>query len=311
MKIGTFGDLHITNKKPRNRKDGSYVDTLFGKIQYGLEAMGFLDALVLPGDLFDSHRASDYLKARAIELLKELPYPVLAVYGQHDLRFHQSDRTNTPIRVLESSGVLEVLGNVPKILTDPTTQEPVFIYGANWGEPIPDTNGKEGFHILVLHRMIVKDEKLWFGQKDHSFSKAFLKRKPFELIISGDNHQQFTDRFQGRILVNPGSIMRSTIIQKDHRPACYVWETRLDSFPTLRRIAIKCKDFEEVMDLEKAEEEKARNEELDTFIESLEGKMEITGLDFFRNLTAYVEDESNYVEPEVKAIIEEIVNANT
>ena len=44
-------------------------------------------------------------------------------------------------------------------------------------------------------------------------------------MVSGDNHQSFVEKYKDQLLVNPGSIMRSTIAQFDHKPKIYLWSS--------------------------------------------------------------------------------------
>jgi hypothetical protein len=45
----------------------------------------------------------------------------------------------------------------------------------------------------------------------------------FDVILTGDNHKTFTEEYDGRILVNPGSMMRMDADQIDHRPCIFLY----------------------------------------------------------------------------------------
>ena len=92
--------------------------------------------------------------------------------------------------------------------------------------------------------------------------------------------------------------MRSKIDQKDHKPCIYIYDTETEK---AEQFFIPVKPFEEVMDVAKAEKEKEKNMELETFIESLKGDVEIEGVDFKRNLANHIS--KNNVSSDIKNMI--------
>jgi hypothetical protein len=132
-----------------------------------------------------------------------------------------------------------------------------------------------------------------------------------DIIVSGDNHlsfmaEKFSKTKSTRLLFNCGSLMRNRIDQKDHKPVVYVVDTSDMSYETHY---IPVKPFAEVMDVKKAEKRKARNEELESFVDKLSGDTQIEGLDFLRNLEAYMVE--NKVPANVKEFIEEMLSCET
>ena len=163
-----------------------------------------------PGDFFDSFRTPDYVKAWVIDLLnKYKDIPVLFVWGQHDQRFHSRDVRNTPLGVLQATGLCFPLSNEPFSFSN------IDIYGSSWEEPIPTIKEKDKvkFNILVMHRMVIHSEKLWEGQIDYVKGENFLKKWNYDLVVSGDNHQSFCCEFLHQKLINCGSLMRTSITQ--------------------------------------------------------------------------------------------------
>lgn len=71
--------------------------------------------------------------------------------------------------------------------------------------------------------MIIKNNPLWPGQKDPKGNTILKKFIEFSIVHSGDNHNPFTAEYKNRVLVNPGSIMRSTAAQIHHKPRVYLW----------------------------------------------------------------------------------------
>lgn len=285
MKILVGGDLHITDKRPINRTDQDYLETVFEKLDFIFETSKDkkCDVIVFPGDIFDSHRANDFLKSALINLILEYEHEdIYCVYGQHDLRYHSSDKSNTPLNVLHSAEVIDILNDTP------ITFNEISFYGASFGEDIPEIKDKEAFNILVTHRMIIT-EKLWAGQEDFTRSNILLRNTDYDLIISGDNHTFFTAKYKDKNLINCGSMMRTTIAQEDHYPHICIFDTKTRE---VEKIPIPISDFHDIMDKEKARAVDERNEELEAFIETLKEDSGLNdpniSLDFVRNISEYV-----------------------
>ena len=296
MKLGFFGDLHVTDKNPTNRKD-IYLDEITRKMLWAYAGpFADCDAVFAPGDVFDSFRANDYLKQHLIRIFLEGRKPVFVVYGQHDLRFHTSDKWNTPLKVLEAAEAAVCVSS------SPVNFNGIYIYGASWGEDIPEIEDPDAFNVLVTHRMIIKDEKLWEAQTGHTMAQVLLRKNNFNLIVSGDNHQRFVDSYKGKWLVNMGSIMRTRIDQENHRPAVAVFDTDTQE---LKEFEIPIKPFSEVFKVEEAMREKEESEELNSFIEGLQSTEDIEGLDFRKNVEQWFSENEEKTDPGVISIMKE------
>ena len=282
MKIGALPDLHLRATAPTNRID-EYYKTQFGKLKYCLDYFVKKGVLVvcMPGDVFNNYGKDPYyLLKDFINLLRtyesddyahDLPFRIFMVFGQHDLRFHDIFNYNTPAQILLSSGLVDLLGPIP------IHDREVSFYGASWGMPVPKPKGK--FNVLVCHKMIIHKEKVWGGQEDYARARAFLRSSGFDLIISGDNHQQIVTRSgSGAMLFNCGSLCRMRIDQESLQPNFAIYDTETGEWenPT-----IPVKDFERVMDLsQKVEDPKERENSaiflkafVDNLSESIEGKL--------------------------------------
>ena len=276
MKFLIIGDLHIRATNPRYRID-NYYETMLGKLNFifSLAEKENCEAILQPGDFFDSPDQSNKVEIALINLLNKYSIPVYTVFGQHDTKFRQL--FNTTLSVLEAAGVVTILNSDP-IRYDSN----INIYGASWGEEIPGVIDKNAINILLIHKMIVKDTPLWPGQMDYITAKsALLKYDDYDLIVSGDNHQHFTyGKKFGSLLINCGSLMRTTIAQRDHFPTVYIVGT--DTGEAVQHL-IPIKPIEEVMNLELADEAKERNEALEVFMKGLTSDYGIE-LNFEENL---------------------------
>jgi len=281
MKILCCGDLHAREKAPVCRIDDFFQTFLF-KLNWiiNMAIDREVEAVVFPGDVFDTFRASDFLKKTLIERLSN----VLVVSGQHDQRHHSLDLSNTPLGVLEAAGAVNILSSREYIML----LDEVSFYGSSWGEDIPEIKDKGRFNILVTHQMIIKDDLLWSGQESFSRAKNLLRTTGFDLIISGDNHQFFMENVGDKWLINCGSLMRQSIDQADHRPAVVLFDTKTRK-PEI--IYVPIKPSAEVMSLNEKEREVEKNEKLERYKEGLRSDSEYEGVDFVSNLGEYMKKE--------------------
>lgn len=303
-KLILTGDWHLDTNTPENRTD-NYFQTQYSKIYFILNKAHQLGAeyILQPGDFFNSHRANNYLLQHYVDVfLRWKPaVKIFTIYGQHDMRFHSSDKENTPLAVMRAAGLVTILEARPTIITGGLT--PLFLYGCSWGEDVPVRQDKHiGIHILLIHKMIVKDKKLWEGQEDFTWANNLLLQSGFDLIVSGDNHQSFILPNNKQLLVNAGSLMRSTIDQVNHQPIIYLYN------PVDRSnlgITVPIEPFDKVMNAKKAEEQKKRNAELEAFVEILSKGAKIDGLDFMANL--WTKAKSLKMEEGVLQILKEVL----
>jgi hypothetical protein len=99
------------------------------------------------------------------------------------------------------------------------------------------------------------------------------------------------------LLVNPGSLMRSTASQKDYKPVIHVLYDDL----SVEQIPVPLKSEIDDKHLIKEEE---RDERMESFISSLNTDVEIT-FNFKNNLTQLIEE--NSISKSVKDLINEIM----
>lgn len=298
MKLLITGDWHIDNHRPANRTD-DYFETQFQKVLQitAIAQKHDCDFILQPGDFFNSFRASDFLKQYYIENLQDVP-TILTVFGQHDLRFHSSDKENTPLKVLEAAGIVSILNYEDGAWE---SDDNVYFYGSSWGEDIPEKENKKGVHIFLMHKLILKgDEK--FSNDDCIYIENLYKLTDFDVIVCGDNHQSFSLCKKKRFIYNVGSLMRSRIDQAGHKPCVYLFDTNK---MISKQIFLTVKPFEEVMDIDKAIITKERNERLESFIQKLTDKVEIDELNFANNMAKFMEE--NPISEPVKSFIEEVL----
>lgn len=300
MLIQIFGDLHFRESSPRVRID-DYLPMLVGKVEWGLEQV-HPDVIILPGDIFNDCHASYNLISIVAGLFSQVDAEVFVIAGQHDQRYHTSDLSNTPLNTLIQAGVFKLLDEKG------CYREEICFRGIGYSDellliPEPDlVSPNTDFHVLVLHRLIIKDVKLWAGQEGFTYSKTLLKENKYNLIITGDNHQNFTDVYENRGLINPGSVMRSRIDQADHEPAMYVFDTETSE---LERYQIPIRPFSEVVDLDIEEITRGISQGARAFADALNDDSDEFEIKYVSNLKVYMK--KNDIREGVQEVIWEAV----
>jgi DNA repair exonuclease SbcCD nuclease subunit len=300
MKILCLGDCHITDSRPVNRID-NYWETVLRKFTFILDTAieEEVAVIVSPGDLTDTPTLSNIETYQLIDLFKQkLRIPFLTTWGQHDLRFRTKQNTslNVLYHAVEDLYVLDSQYGYEKGIT----AEGIVFKGCPYGEePQPPVKGQ--FNILLIHKMII-NELLWSEQQEYEASNIFLRRNPYDLIVSGDNHQGFISKSAGdkRLLVNCGAMMRNKIDQVDHKPFIVLFDTETKKY---KQIFIPIEPAEKVFRIEKVAVEKERNTNLESFVSGLSEQKEI-GLAYEDNLQTFSkENDSDLEMPEIMNII--------
>jgi len=302
------GDIHVRDTVPRFRTD-DYTAAMLKKIGF-IHSRALRDhcnVLIYPGDITDSQRLSNRMFYLIINLLKSNNTIVnnFGVFGQHDLRYW-TNHWESALAVLEAAGAIKLLRSdmgpwhLPSRTGDPTE---IYLYGCGWNEEIPRIKhmGEDLRNVLIIHRLF-STKALYPGDDNYIDAKGFLKNTNWDLVVAGDNHEHFVVTHNDRTLVNCGSLMRSRVDQINHRPVAYEYHPRTRQC-TL--IEIPHEPIEETMDIERIQDDKVRNEELEVFVEKVRERTEIEGLDFENNMEKRLREED--ITEEMKEIWKEVV----
>ena len=258
-------DMHLRESKPTCRTD-DYTSAQWTKLDYIQKLQYDYERPVLhAGDLFDHWKPSPHLLTRT---MIHLPEQFYTVYGQHDLPQHNLELSHKcGINTLAQADKLKILGE------------------CHWGQKPNKASliKPNDIKILVWHKMNYKGKKLWPGQVDPSALRLLKKYPQFNLIVTGDNHKPFVQEYEGRLLVNPGSMMRITAGQVDHRPRVYLWYADTN---TVEPIYLPIE--EGVISREHIEVQKERDNRIDAFISRLDDDWE-TEFSFEDNLQRFAE----------------------
>jgi len=278
-------DFHLRETVPVCRSEEEFLPAQWEKVKFVKALQEEHDCPVLhAGDLFHHWKPSPHLLSSTIAAL---PAQFWTIYGQHDLPQHNfEERHRSGIYTLEQAGALKVLND-----HDYTENPLLGIEGTSWGK----TPYLTECDILVWHKMVWQGKRLWPEQTDPSAMALLKKYKDYDLIITGDNHKPFTEELDGKLLVNPGSLMRQSADQIDHLPRVYLYYAS-DNTVTACYLPISSG----VVSREHISKNEERSERIDAFISKLDGEWQ-AGMSFEANLEEFFK--TNRVRDSVKAII--------
>jgi len=296
-KIVLLSDIHLTFDNPKSRMDTLPV-TQFKKLEYVYKWAEKNQAIICQGGDYVDKPRSWYMLPLLTKFLLTWKGRVdtFMVKGQHD-SYYYSDAAGpaTVIGALAEADFLTVLdGKKPVKLT--VNKIPITLYGASFGQPIPNPPKYQSGNLLVTHREI-SDQALFEGHKYYS-PKGFLKRhQKFGVILCADIHRRFTCTLKSsgkdrtRYLVNSGPMLRSsaTNYNFEHKPGFYVWEPG----KKITWQEIPHEPAAEVLKRSHIEAQEAQDRQMADFTLKLKKKSTEDGSG---NITTYRQDLATYIE---------------
>jgi DNA repair exonuclease SbcCD nuclease subunit len=296
-------DIHIRADTPQCRTD-DFFQAMAKKIDFILDLSKEHNAPVLvAGDLGQKPQWPNWLLEWFINKLSPvvnrpgLNTNWICICGQHDLPNHQiSQFEKSGMGVLTAAEIIETIGisyTKDKIFINhfdtimPAEKYNFHITPFPYGSKMKSLGWEREYEkpnkpmIAITHQMVIENRKLWPGQEapeGHSLLKKFPE---YNLILSGDNHLPFVAAHDDRVLVNPGSLMRTTASQENHRPRVYLWYAQENSVEPVYLPIEKNVISREHIDI--AEE---RSDRMDAYLERLKNDVEIQ-LSFENNIENY------------------------
>lgn len=236
--------------------------------------------VVCAGDFFHTWKASPWLLSKTID---HLPSEFYTILGQHDLQNHALPLVDKcGVYTLEKAGKLKILPWV------------------HWGQTPEVCKNYKGSidlgtsNILVWHHLTYQQKP--FPGAEGGMAAGILRKYPqYDLILTGDNHQAFVEEYQGRLLVNPGSMTRQTADQADFRPRVYLWYAETN---TVTPVYLPTQ--ENAISRKHLDQKKERDERIEAFISKLDGDWEAE-MSFEDNLERFFE--TNPTRGSIKEII--------
>lgn len=293
MNILAVGDLHLRKTGPALRTDDWFatqerkLDEIFKVAEDSNCA-----CVVFPGDVFDRSDAPYGLVEWAIRKFKVHNLLYLFVYGQHDLRYHTSNKQNTPLGCLVAGLSIQAEVLLPtEAFSIVEGQLRANFYGCSWGEALPQEVEGGCINVVVMHRPISLEFVPW-DHPDFLLAKDLVKKCSAQLFITGDNHGQFIGRFKRGTVVNMGSVMRTTTSQVEHKPAVAIISLEKSKID-IKAVQIQIR--KSVFDIEQVERKQAKDEKIAEFVSGLQNGFN-PELRFVDNLQAAAKDTSQGVQ---------------
>lgn len=303
-------DWHLRADTPICRTD-DFTQAMFRKVEFIIN-LGRQHGcpILIAGDVGHKPRWPHWLESwfttKAQLRYKELQevQGIFAVAGQHDLPNHRITKIgNSGLGVLMSSDTIKLISGKDQYqyLTTFSGKVRAYLCGFSYGQKIECPEIKNDPTIALVHMMVIGDKKkLWPGQEPPPQARALLrKHKCFDLIVTGDNHQPFTAEYDGRLLVNPGSMMRMTADQIDHKPRVYLWYADTNTVE-----AVYLPIEQGVVDRSHIVNPQERDDRIDAFVSRLRHDYEV-GFSFEKNLEEFFK--KNKVRPGVKDKVMEAI----
>jgi DNA repair exonuclease SbcCD nuclease subunit len=272
------GDIHLREDQPICRTD-DFWSAQWRKLDFISDLQKQYQCPVwCSGDLFDHWKPSPMLLSEAS---KHLPENFFTVYGQHDLPQHSID-------LAHKCGAynLMVNGKVSILQT------------GHWNTSLDD--GRTGFIVrdrqaTIQHITTYQGKLPWPGCTSPMAASLLRKYPQFDLIVTGDNHKPFVEEYKGRLLVNVGSMMRSTADQINYKPCVWLWYAETN---TVKPVYLPIE--EGVISREHLEVQEQRESRIDAFINRLNTEWEAS-LSFEENLEVFAKQ--NNIRKSVMEII--------
>ncbi len=274
-------DWHLREDTPTCRTD-DFQEAQWKKVRFITHLQSEYGCNVYhAGDLFNHWKPSPYLLSKAIEWL---PNHFYTIYGNHDLPQHN-------LNLSDKCGVYTLW----------MADELTVLKGQHWGtEPKEGQNaiGINERKIFIWHVMNYQGRKPWPGCTDPSSMKLMRKYPQYDLILTGHNHKPFVETYEGRLLVNPGSITRQTAAE-NHKPRVYLWysdENRVEP--------VYLPSQPDVISREHIEVKEERDNRIDAFISQLDGDWQAE-TSFEDNMEAFFQ--ANKIRKTVQDIIRKAI----
>ena len=278
MKYIITADWHLQYSIPICRTD-NFIETQKNKLIELEKIRKEHDAIIIDGGDTTNKAREDKQNEFINNFYPVFPNNVYGTGGNHSLLFHKTS-------FLKSStlGVLDTLG-VFNLLNKPTKIEKDLIYGFNFDEEIqhPKKISENGLTIAVWHHYISKEnDSLNKFINGYDALQLLIDYPEYDLICTGDNHQQIIIEHEGRLLVNPGSLCRLTTNQINYKPSVILFDSETKKY---EQIFLPIE--EGVISRDHIDEEKAKQNRFEAFVKSASSDYNIE-FSFENNIKNYL-----------------------
>lgn len=230
-----IGDLHISDKAPRSRKeeDEQYRQLILDKLNFCYEYCSIkvndVKYVIILGDVFNSsiNIYPPYLTQvyKVFQKFKDLGIKVYSIIGNHDMYYqNESEFDKTTLYQAFSLGLIEHL--------DTLQIHDTIITGVDYGKPIPKIKEPINKNILVGHCFY--ENTLFTGNDNTNLTDEQCKELGYKVYVLGHDHTYYPTIDTGEYrIVRPGSLIRGTsktcnlyrdVIVDIYDPTTYEWK---------------------------------------------------------------------------------------
>jgi DNA repair exonuclease SbcCD nuclease subunit len=285
LKLLQVQDSHLADRPP-SRRTGTYAEDVIAKMNEVSEIAHRykVDVVLHAGDIFhqkSAYRVSHDLTNRVLSWVADLlPSRLIAVPGNHDIK---DDNLETLVR--QPFGALDSMPSVVKLHPYSVTKWKDIIWlivpGVSklpdgvWASISKELRGRY-MSVIIAHQPIVLDDKP-YPFDTISWHEVVGKA---DMVLWGHKHVAddvfYSPDWNGEgktVFVNPGGIARCSIAGDDLRRQPQVAYIEIDQ--STRKISVdyiklkNVKPIEEVYLMDEYQAEQQKEEEIDTFLESL------------------------------------------
>ena len=226
-----IGDLHLRSTSPEMRTDPDFQQLCLGKLEWILNTAERLecDAILQPGDFFDSPNPTSSLLIQTIGLLRSSNVPIITTVGNHDVVGKNTDlyKEQSPLGILEAAGVIDVLVGGDNVRIGDT-----IVSGYGYGEKITHDflHGKAKRHnpdipeIALVHASVGNSRQ----EAEYDVHELTITPTTADYVLFGDIHfgwELCVNTPKDVACFNPGAVIRLRSTEKDIVPKCYYLDT--------------------------------------------------------------------------------------
>lgn len=209
-KILFVTDVHLRLSTPISRTDRNFSDTLFAKLEEVLTLSGQADIVIFGGDIFQRPDTPHSLVIRTNRIFSRFKVPLYTVVGNHDIYGYEGLTVDTT-----AMGSLLEMGSI-KRLDSISPIQGIEIYGMHAYDKeewmLPASNALK---ILVAHKPITP---IPIPEETFITPESIAGKTNADIILSGDIHSGHNLNINGKHFVNPGSLARLTIGDRERYP---------------------------------------------------------------------------------------------
>lgn len=273
-----MADLHLRSNSPVCRKD-DFLTAQFKKLNFIFALAQKHEAIVLiSGDVGNKPQWPNWLLEKTIKIINQYKVKIFVVLGQHDLQAHQLSQWKRG-----GCGVLHAAEAIKVIFEPVEINNEFVIYPFHYGQEItnPEKDDSNLPMIAMAHTMVVETKDLFPDQNAPKGHQLLKKYPGFSTMLSGDNHNPFVCKHEGRILCNPGSVFRTNAAQVEHKPRVYLFYAKSNSVEPVYLPIEK-----NVISREHIDIAGEKSDRMDAYLERLKNDVEVE-LSFEQNIENY------------------------